>query len=664
MKDLEISAYIKTLTDKLNYYNEKYYQHHVSEVSDREFDGMLEELGNLEKKYPEFRLPDSPTLRVGGTISKDFATVEHKYPMLSLGNTYSVEEIREFDERVRKGLGDATFEYVCELKYDGVALSVSYEDGLMSVAATRGDGVQGDDITVNARTIRSMPLRVRNLNKSFEVRGEVFLPKQEFERINSEREDIGEAPLANPRNATSGTVKMQDSAVVASRNLDCYIYTLLGVDECNSHSEALELLKTWGFNVPDHHRVCSSINEVVQFISDWEQKRFDLPLETDGIVIKVNAFAQQNELGFTAKSPRWAIAYKYESESAVTKLESVTYQVGRTGAITPVANLKPVQLAGTVVKRASLHNANEIERLDLHLGDLVFVEKGGEIIPKVTGVDFSARKDTQPILFPESCPECGTPLIRKEGEAVHYCPNETGCPPQIKGRMEHFIQRKAMNIDGLGPETIEQLFDEGLISDPADLYSLTFEQLIQLERFAEKSAKNLVQSIAKSKEIPFNKVLFALGIRYVGATVAEKLAQQFLSLETLIAASFEQLIETPEIGERIAESVLTFFADGNNQAFLSKLKIAGLKLELEEINTRESSKLEGLTFVISGVFENVSRDELKQLIIDNGGKVVSSISSKLNYLVAGDKMGPSKLQKATDLSVKIINEQEFIAMID
>ena len=660
------SKRIEELSSKLHHYNHQYYQEHKSDISDREFDALLEELIQLENEFPELKTRNSPSSRVGGSISKEFKTVTHKYQMLSLGNTYSAEELSDFDIRIKKALGDETFEYVCELKYDGVALSATYKDDALHVAATRGDGVQGDDITVNAKTIRTIPLITKSGLAEFEVRGEVFMPRKEFERINREREDIGEAQLANPRNSASGTIKMQDSAVVSSRNLDCYMYSLLGENlPVTTHTEALGYLKNLGFNVPNHYQKCDSINEVLRFIEKWRETRFDLPLDTDGIVIKVNSFDQQNRLGFTAKSPRWAIAYKYESESAATVLKEVTYQVGRTGSITPVANLQPVQLAGTIVKRASLHNANEIERLDLRINDTVFVEKGGEIIPKVTGVDLSKRSNNIPLKFIHSCPECQTELIRKEGEANHYCPNETGCPPQIKGRIEHFIQRKAMNIDGLGPETIEQLFDSNLIQNPADLYDLTYDQLIELERFAHKSAESLILNIKKTREIPFKRVLFGLGIRFVGITVAEKLAHYFQSIDALSAASYDELIAVDEIGDRIATSIIAYFSDPDNLNFIEKLKSFDVQLSLsaEELMAPKSNSLADKSFVISGVFEKHGRDELKELIKANGGKVVSSISGKLDFLLAGDKMGPSKLEKAQKLNIEIISENTFLDMI-
>lgn len=659
---------IDELSTLINYHNELYYQTHTSEISDYEFDVLMEELLRLENEFPQLKKEDSPSQRVGGAITKEFATVTHRYPMLSLGNTYSEQELNEFDKRVRKSIGD-NFEYTCELKFDGVAISLTYTDGVLTTAATRGDGVRGDDITENAKTIKSIPLMIHKpgLPSLFEVRGEVFWPLDAFNKTNKEREDLGEAPLANPRNAASGTLKMQDSGVVAKRKLNCFVYSLLGEDlPVAAHFDAISQLKTWGFNVSDTFEKKSDMQGVFDYIRKWDKKRFHLPIGTDGIVIKVNSFEQQELLGMTAKIPRWAIAFKYKAESAATLLESIEYQVGRTGAVTPVANLQPVQLAGTRVKRASLHNANEIQRLDLRIGDTVFVEKGGEIIPKVTGVDLSKRSvHAAPVEYISRCPECSTVLIRKEGEANHYCPNELGCPPQIKGKMEHFIQRKAMDIEGLGSETIEQLYNKDLVKNPGDFYSLTMDQLRGLERFGEKSAKNLLAGLEKSKTIPFKNVLFAIGIRYVGNTVAEKLAAYFKNIDALAKASFEELIQVPEIGERIAQSVGEYFRNPGNAAYISKLKEAGLQFQtIEKELVMESSALSGKTFVISGVFENFERDELKEKIEMNGGKVVSSISSKLNFLVAGENMGPAKLEKAVKLGIQIVSEKEFIQMLE
>ncbi len=655
---------IAELVEKLNFYNYQYYNKHISEVSDFEFDQFLKSLQDLEKQNPDLILPESPTHRVGGMISKEFPTVHHKFPMLSLANTYTKEELADFDERVRKNLGEESFEYICELKFDGVALSITYENGVLVQGATRGDGKQGDDITANVKTIRSLPLKV-NRNRTFEVRGEGFMPRKEFERINRERAKAGDEQLANPRNSASGTFKMQDSAVVASRNLDCYIYSYN--DEQNdfsSHEESLNVLKELGFKVSEGFKRCTTLEQVYEFIEGWEQKRFDLPLDTDGIVIKVNRIDQQGRLGTTAKSPRWAISFKYKAENLPTKLLSVTYQVGRTGAITPVANLAPVQLAGTTVKRASLHNSDIIESLDLHEGDTVFVEKGGEIIPKVTDVDRTLRLiEAKPIAFLSDCPECGTQLVRKEGEAAHYCPNEMGCKPQITGRIEHFIQRKAMNIDSLGKETIEQLFDNDLVKNPADLYDLSYDDLISLDRFADKSARNLIDGIELSKAISFEQVLFGLGIRFVGSTVAARLSEHFESLENLEKASYDDLIEAPEIGEKIAWSIRNHFENEGNRMIIERLVAAGLQFERAESEQAISSDLEGSSFVVSGVFENYSRDGIKDLIKNHGGKIVSGISAKTDFVVAGDKMGPAKLAKAEKLNIRIIGESDLEQMI-
>lgn len=664
---VNIQEKIRVLTDRIHHLNHQYYQNSISEISDFEFDGMLKELADLEKQYPEFALSHSPTQRVGGTVTKEFKQVDHQYPMLSLGNTYSREELQEFDERVRKGLEGAHFEYVCELKIDGVAISLIYENGILVQAITRGDGVKGDDVTANAKTIKSLPLKLshKDLPPWFEVRGEIVMPFAVFDALNLEREDIGEQPMANPRNAASGTMKMQDSAVVAQRKLDCYLYYLLGENlPSSSHQESLQLLTDWGFPVSKTWKKCEKLEDVFQFIEHWDKERFRLPMGIDGIVIKVNSISQQQELGFTAKIPRWAISYKYKAESATTVLESISYQVGRTGAVTPVANLKPVQLAGTKVKRASLHNADEIQRLDLRVGDYVHVEKGGEIIPKITAVELSKRGlFSTPTEFLTECPDCQTRLLRNEGEAAWYCPNEYGCPPQLKGKVEHFIQRKAMNIDGIGAETIDLLFENKLLRDAADLYFLTYEQLIGLERFADKSVKKALSGIEKSKSQPFPKVLFGMGIRFVGATVAEKLAEHFQSLENLRIASTEQLVQAPEIGEKIAWSVVGYFQRPESIAFIEKLKSAGLQLEMPAGAEPESEVLLGLSFVISGVFASFSREELQDKIKANGGKLISSVSAKVDYLVAGENMGPAKLEKAQRLGVKIISEQDFISML-
>jgi len=662
-----IQEKIAQLTERINHLNDQYYQKSVSEISDFEFDKLLKELSDLERQYPDFAQPDSPTQRVGGTITKEFKQVVHRFPMLSLANTYSETELAEFDERVRKGLGGQAFEYICELKFDGVAISIRYENGVLVQAVTRGDGVQGDDVTANVKTIRSIPLRLKSGNypTQFEVRGEVFMPFSVFKKLNQEREDIGESPLANPRNAASGTLKMQDSAVVAHRQLDCFLYTLQGENlPVSTHEEAIKSLADWGLPVSDTWKKCSSISDVKTFIDHWDKHRHDLPLGIDGIVLKVNQFNQQEELGYTAKIPRWAISYKYKAESAITVLESISYQVGRTGAVTPVANLKPVQLAGTRVKRATLHNADEIARLDLRVGDHVHVEKGGEIIPKITAVEMSKRElFSQPTTFISTCPDCGTPLLRNEGEAAWFCPNEYGCPPQLKGKIEHFIQRKAMNIDGLGAETIDLLFENGMVRDAADLYSLTYDQLIGLERFADKSVRNVLEGIEKSKGQLFPKVLFGMGIRFVGATVAEKLANHFGSLEKIQQATPEELVQAPEIGDKIASSILNYFSRSESMGFVEKVKRAGLQLEMPEGSPPESEILAGFSFVISGVFSTFSREELQDKIKANGGKIISAVSAKVDYLVAGENMGPAKLEKAQKLGVKIISEQDFIDIL-
>ncbi|MDH5475696.1 MAG: NAD-dependent DNA ligase LigA [Cyclobacteriaceae bacterium] len=664
----EAKNIIEGLTKQIDHYNHLYYQKSTSEISDYDFDQLLAKLIALESQFPELKSPNSPTQRVGGAITKEFETVTHKFAMLSLGNTYSKEELEEFDTRVQKGLDSDDYEYLCELKFDGVAISLTYENGLLTRAVTRGDGNRGDDVTNNVKTIRTIPLRINHpISPQFEVRGEVFMPKEVFNQINKEREDIGEMLYANARNTASGSLKMQDSSAVAKRKLDCYLYSLLG-DELTTptHEAALESMNEMGFNISPTYRKCKNINEVINFITDWEEKRHELPLETDGIVIKVNSISQQKKLGFTAKNPRWAISFKFKAENAVTKLNNVTYQVGRTGAITPVAELEPVLLAGTTVKRASLHNANEIERLDLRVGDFVFVEKGGEIIPKVTGVDITQRTSSStPIHFVTKCPECQTELLRKEGEAVHYCSNINGCAPQIKGRIEHFIQRKALNIDSLGERTISQLYECHLVSSPADLFDLTYENVIDLDGFKDLSTRNLLSGIEASKISPFENVLFGIGIRYVGRTVAEKLAHYFKNIDAILHATYEELIEVPEIGERIAKSVVFFFQQPDNIAEIGRLKKSGLIFEIDEsIYQVENDILQHKTFVVSGVFENYGRDELKEIIKKNGGKVVSSISGKLDYLVAGEKMGPSKKQKAEKLDVSIISETEFNKLIN
>ncbi len=669
---------IEELSQRIHYYNEQYYLHDQSLIPDQEFDGLLQQLQALEEEFPAFRSANSPTQRVGGGITKSFETVKHQFPMLSLGNAYSAEDLEEFDARLRK-LTDEPIEYVCELKFDGVAISLWYEEGQLQRAVTRGDGVQGDDVTVNVRTIRDIPLVVSShgLPPRFEVRGEVYLSKAVFDSLNQEIADENQKRkaegkkeatlLANPRNAASGTLKMQDSSVVARRKLGCYVYNLLSENaDFSTHHEAIQLLASAGFPVSEATQVCSSISEVIAFIEQWKEKRHTLEVETDGIVIKVNSLKQQQVMGFTAKSPRWAVAYKYKAESAKTELLEITYQVGRTGAITPVANLQPVRLAGTTVKRASVHNANEIARLDLHLGDRVYIEKGGEIIPKITAVDLPYRegKHLEKVEFLTNCPACGDQLYRIEGEAQHYCPNHLNCPPQVSGRIEHFVQRKAMDIASLGPETIEAFLKEGLIENMADLYKLQKEQIIGLERFQEKSAENIIEGIEASKSVPFERVLFGIGIRHVGATVASKLASYFRTIEGIMAATEEQLVEVPEIGGKIASSVVQFFADAHNLELVSKLKEAGLQLETSVTQQPVSDgKLSGKTFVISGVFQSISRDDLKLLIEKNGGKVVSSISAKLDHLVAGDNMGPAKKQKAEKLGISILSEEALLALL-
>ncbi len=695
---------IDQLTDLLNHYNDRYYQDSVSEISDFEFDKLLAELTELERQNPELMREDSPTARVGGAITKNFKTVLHRFPMLSLGNTYSEQDLRDFDERVRKGLNGEAYEYVCELKFDGISLSMTYENGILKQAVTRGDGTRGDDITANVKTIRTLPLTIKtnksskgeftftqSLNHSitnFEVRGEGFMPNSTFERLNKELEESDEQLYANPRNAASGAFKLQDSMEVARRGLDCYIYYFLS-DEAvfETHSDSLLALKSWGFNVSPSWRKCADIEEVLAYIYEWETKRHSLPLATDGIVIKVNSIVQQQELGFTAKSPRWAIAFKYKAENKPGVLRSVSYQVGRTGALTPVAHLdninedgKGLQLSGTRVKRASLHNANEIERLDLRINDVVFVEKGGEIIPKITGIDAEQRAGrlTFAISYPTHCPECGTALVRKEGEANHYCPNERGCPPQLRGKMEHFIHRKAMNIDSLGEGKIELLFDKGLIQNPADLYDLTYEKLFGLEKvitdeetgktkkigFKEKTVENILKGIEQSKNAPFKQVLFGIGIRFVGATVAEKLAAYFRNIDALMAADFEALCQVPEIGGKIAQSIVEYFSDADNRAYIERLRAAGVKMETDDVPVvRESNSLEGKSFLYTGTFASMSREELENRIEANGGKLVSGVSAKLNFLIVGEKPGASKLDKAAKLNVKMISEEEFLEML-
>lgn len=668
MNNDSIKKRIDNLREKLHYYNHQYYVLAQSEISDFEYDQLLNELIDLELSNPEFSDPNSPTQRVGNDTSKDFTQVIHKYPMLSLGNSYSKEEIIEFDTRVKKSLPNEEIEYVCELKYDGVAIGLSYKNGFLEQAVTRGDGEQGDDVTNNVKTIKSIPLRLNNTNypSEFEIRGEILFPHKVFADLNMEREANGEALFANPRNAAAGTLKMQKSSVVAKRPLDCLLYFVLGEElPFKSHYENLLQAQKWGFKVPEHIKICSNVNDILEFINYWDTERKNLPYDIDGVVIKVNSYKHQRDLGFTAKSPRWAIAYKFKAEQVKTKLLSIDYQVGRTGAITPVANLEPVQLAGTTVKRASLHNSDQINLLDVRVNDFVYVEKGGEIIPKIVGVDKDLRtNESQEVKFISNCPECNTELIRMDGEAKHYCPNELGCPPQIKGRIEHFIKRKAMNI-GAAEATVEALVDNGLIKDSADLYSLTKEDILSLDRFAEKSASNLIESIEESKYVPFHRVLFAIGIRYVGETVAKTIVSSLKSIENIKNTSLEQLTEIDEIGERIALSISDYFKDERNIEFISKLKQAGVQLEaVNEQNSDFIDKLNGQTFVISGTFEKHSRDELKELITKYGGKNTGSISAKTNFLLAGENIGPSKLEKVKKLNIPIITESDFLKLIE
>ena len=658
---------IKALREALEQHNYNYYVLSAPTISDREFDEMMKELQVLEEAHPEYADPHSPTQRVGSDLSKEFEQVVHKYPMLSLGNTYSEDEVKDFYERIARDLNEP-FEIVAELKYDGTSISLTYEDGRLVRAVTRGDGTRGDDVTANVKTIRSVPLKLMGdrYPATFEIRGEILLPWAEFDRLNKEREEQEEPLFANPRNAASGTLKQQNPAVVAARKLDAYFYYLLGEElPAETHFDNLEAARSWGFKIPNVIRVCNSLEDIYDYIAYWDVERKNLPVATDGIVLKVNSLRQQRNLGFTAKSPRWAIAYKFQAERAVTRLNSVSFQVGRTGAVTPVANLEPVLLAGTTVKRASLHNADIIEGLDLHLGDKVFVEKGGEIIPKIVGVDVEARGLLvgDKVRFIRSCPECGTPLMRPEGEAAHYCPNEAGCPPQIKGKIEHFVTRRAMNIN-MGPETVEDLYEAGYIKDTADLYTLEIADLLRLERWADKSARNLMASLEESKQVPFERVLYGLGIRFVGETVAKRLVSAFHSMEQLEQASFEDLTAVDEIGERIARSIIAYFADERNRTLVNRLKEYGLQMSVaEEKLANRSEKLKGLSIVISGTFARHSRDEYKAMIEQHGGKNSGSVSGKTDYILAGDNMGPAKLEKAAKLGVKIINEDEFLNMI-
>nr|WP_320119320.1 NAD-dependent DNA ligase LigA [uncultured Marinifilum sp.] len=667
MNQKEAKNRIEELSAQLHKHNHNYYVLSQPTISDYDFDILLKELVELEKQFPEFLDLNSPSQRVGSDINLEFEQVNHTYPMLSLGNTYSEQEIRDFETRIKK-LIEEDVEYVCELKYDGTSISLKYESGKLVQAVTRGDGVRGDDVTANVKTIRSIPLQLNGTDfpDEFEIRGEILMPFTVFNELNKEREEIGENPFANPRNAASGTLKMQNSALVAKRKLDCYLYYLLGKDiSSNNHYENLQKAKAWGFKIPADTALCKNIDEVIQFIKYWDTQREELPVPIDGIVIKVNSLDQQEELGFTAKSPRWAISYKYKAERVATQLKHVSYQVGRTGSITPVANLEPVQLAGTTVKRASLHNSDIIKNLDLHENDTVYVEKGGEIIPKIVGVDVSKRSDkAKAIEFIETCPECGTGLTRNEGEANHYCPNDMGCPPQIKGKIEHFISRKAMNLDGLGEETIDLLFSKKLIKDVSDLYLLKKEDITPLDRMGDKSAERILNSIQSSLQIPYERVLYALGIRYVGVTVAKTLAKAIPSIEKLALSSVEDLIEVDEIGGKIAESIVEYFSLEHHKTLIANLKSHGLQLETIEIEKEGSSKiLEGMSIVISGSFSKYSRDELKELIELNGGKNVGSISKKTSFLLAGEKIGPSKLAKVEKLGIELKSEDQFLQMI-
>ena len=659
---------IYQLRDELHRHNYNYYVLNAPEITDQEFDFLMRELQDLEEKHPECRDENSPTMRVGSDLNKNFQQVAHRYPMLSLANTYSEAEVADFYERVKKDLNEE-FEVCCEMKFDGTSISLIYEDGKLVRAVTRGDGVKGDDVTDNVKTIRTIPLVLHgdNYPQEFEIRGEILMPWEVFEQLNKERESREESLFANPRNAASGTLKLQNSSVVASRKLDAYLYNLLGESlPCDGHYENMQVASTWGFKISDIMRKCANLSEILEFIRYWDVERKNLPVATDGIVLKVNSFRQQRNLGNTAKSPRWAIAYKFQAERACTRLNKVTYQVGRTGAVTPVANLDPVQLAGTVVKRASLHNADIIEGLDLYVGDMVYVEKGGEIIPKIVGVDKDARfMIGDKVKFITHCPECGSLLVRYEGEAAHYCTNDTACPPQIKGKIEHFVSRKAMNIDSLGAETIDQFYQEGLIATIADLYSLKAPEIARLERMGKKSALNILDGIRASKEVPFERVLFALGIRFVGETTAKTLAKAFRTIDALKEATLEDLVQVDEIGARIAQSVMQYFADEKNLQVIERLREAGVQMQMEELDMSDfTDKLAGKSIVISGVFTHHSRDEYKNLIEKNGGKNVGSISKKTSFILAGENMGPSKLEKAEKLGIPIVSEDEFLQMIE
>ena len=663
---MNIEQQITQLRDELRQHNYNYYVLDNPTISDYDFDIKLKELQALEAAHPEFYDANSPTLRVGGEVTKNFKTVVHAHRMYSLDNSYSLEDLKDWETRIKK-LVDGDVQYTCELKYDGASINLTYKNGTLVQAVTRGDGVQGDDVTANVKTINSVPLQLKPpFPEQFEIRGEIVLPFEGFNKMNEERIANGEEPYRNPRNTASGSLKLQDSAEVAKRPLDCLLYGLVGSNfNFTTQFESLERARQMGFKAPKESKLCNTIDEVFEFINHWDQARHELPYETDGVVVKVNSLYQQEELGFTAKAPRWAIAYKFKAEQVSTVLNEITYQVGRTGAITPVANLEPVELAGTIVKRASLHNADQIEKLDIRVGDTVYVEKGGEIIPKIIAVNLEERPvDSKPTEYITNCPECNTPLERIEGEAKHYCPNYNGCNPQIIGRIQHYISRKAMDIEGLGGETVALLVNAGLINNFADLYELTKEDILPLERMAEKSADNLIAGIEASKQIPFERVLFAIGIRFVGETVAKKLAKHYKSIDALQNASIEELVNVDEIGTKIAESVVDFFSNEDNQKIISRLKSYGVQLEVSaEKLANQTNKLEGNIFVVSGVFYQVSRTELKKLIEDNGGKVSSSISSKTNYVVAGDKMGPSKKEKAEKIGVEIISEEDFLLMI-
>lgn len=664
---MDVLQTIQTLREELNQHNYNYYVLDNPTISDYEFDLKLKQLQELENKHPEYFDENSPTQRVGGAITKNFETVLHEYRMYSLDNSYSKEDLLDWEKRAQKILGDVPLEYTCELKYDGASISITYENGKLKRAVTRGDGFQGDEVTHNIKTIKAVPIQLKgDFPPKFEIRGEIILPFAGFEKMNQELIEIGETPYSNPRNTASGSLKLQDSSEVAKRPLDCLLYAIVGQSlPFQSQFEGLEKARQWGFKVPKQAHLAQNMEAVFAFIDYWDIHRHDLPYETDGVVVKVNSLQYQDELGYTAKSPRWAIAYKFKAEQVSTKLESISYQVGRTGAITPVANLVPVQLAGTIVKRASLHNADQIEKLDVRIGDTVFVEKGGEIIPKIINVDFEKRPDdSQATVYITHCPECQTELVRKEGEAQHYCPNFYGCPPQIIGRIQHYISRKAMDIEGLGGETVALLYNNGLVKDYADLYELKKDQVIPLERMAEKSADNLIKGIEKSKEVSFERVLFALGIRYVGETVAKKLAKHYKTIDAIAQASVTDLVLVDEIGEKIAQSVVEFFANDSNREIIERLRGFGVQLEMgAHHDTAVSDLLSGKTFVVSGVFEKFSRDDLKKAIEDNGGKIGSSISKKTDYVVAGANMGPSKLEKAVQLNIPIISEDEFLLMI-